>query len=380
MINKPITMVIAVLLTAQALAQSSLKTYTLRGHLTGAHKDSVFIDYSKNALKSTIISRPFVNGSFTITGKISGPTRVLIYFQAGENKYQFYPMGKFKEIFLEPGLLMITGNIEKPDSLILTGSKSQQELEEWNQLTALARKAKNGAIHGAMIQNDLERVNQGMASIKFYQDKVNTISYAFFLKHPNSYVTAFKLLKCADRMSLDSIKRIYNSFNNEMRKSGPGKVIAGEIKRIEATLPGREAVDFSMPDFNGTIVSIKGQKGRYTILDFADTWNDISRQSDKHLLLLYRKYQPKGLTIISLDENGFSGPYWKKAIEQDSTWVWPHVTQRLTQSDVFKQYHVYALPTKILIDPDGRIIGRFGDYDPQADNLLDRQLAAIFKQ
>jgi hypothetical protein len=51
-----------------------------------------------------------------------------------------------------------------------------------------------------------------------------------------------------------------------------------------------------------------------------------------------------------------------------------------TDNDIGEKYAIHFVPTRILINPDGKIIGRFGDNDSHADLLLDRQLVAIFKE
>jgi cytochrome oxidase Cu insertion factor (SCO1/SenC/PrrC family) len=45
------------------------------------------------------------------------------------------------------------------------------------------------------------------------------------------------------------------------------------------------------------------------------------------------------------------------------------------EKDISEKYGIHSLPTKILIDPNGVIIGR---YDEQ-ENALDEKLKEVFK-
>jgi cytochrome oxidase Cu insertion factor (SCO1/SenC/PrrC family) len=45
--------------------------------------------------------------------------------------------------------------------------------------------------------------------------------------------------------------------------------------------------------------------------------------------------------------------------------------------DLSDYYGIHSLPTKILIDPDGKIIGRYGGGG-EDDEAMDKKLASIF--
>ena len=73
---------------------------------------------------------------------------------------------------------------------------------------------------------------------------------------------------------------------------------------------------------------------------------------------------------------------WKKAIEKDGVEMFIHVLrgrkndQRMQKpdysGDISKAYAVHFLPTKYLIDNEGKIVGKFGDV------TLDIKLKEIF--
>ncbi|MNY67365.1 hypothetical protein D3C86_2049380 [compost metagenome] len=47
--------------------------------------------------------------------------------------------------------------------------------------------------------------------------------------------------------------------------------------------------------------------------------------------------------------------------------------------DISERYGISSLPTKILIDPSGKIIGRYGDRNGGSDQDLDKKLEELLK-
>jgi cytochrome oxidase Cu insertion factor (SCO1/SenC/PrrC family) len=47
------------------------------------------------------------------------------------------------------------------------------------------------------------------------------------------------------------------------------------------------------------------------------------------------------------------------------------------ESDISQYYGIHSLPTKILIDPNGIIIGRYGGGG-ESDEAMDKKFAEIF--
>ena len=71
---------------------------------------------------------------------------------------------------------------------------------------------------------------------------------------------------------------------------------------------------------------------------------------------------------------------WKKAVTEDGLpWIQVLNNQGIEQSDVTKNYNVNAFPTKILLDPTGKIIGRFTgtSADPGVKDDLTEALKSV---
>jgi len=122
------------------------------------------------------------------------------------------------------------------------------------------------------------------------------------------------------------------------------------------------------------------------LLDFWASWCAPCRKGNPHLLELYERYRSRGLEIIGVSDDDSKPEAWKKAVEKDGIGVWKHVLRGLKRTanggydnseDKSKSYGIHTLPTKILIDPTGKIIGRYGGGGEQ-EEAMDAKLAALF--
>lgn len=118
-------------------------------------------------------------------------------------------------------------------------------------------------------------------------------------------------------------------------------------------------------DLNGTAVDFNALKGRYVLLDFWGSWCHPCRASHPHLKELYSKFKDKGFEIIGIaSEHAKTAEerhkLWTTAITEDGlTWLQVLNNENVEQFDAVKEYGVTAFPTKILLDRDGNIIGRY---------------------
>ncbi|MBD0833379.1 TlpA family protein disulfide reductase, partial [Aestuariibaculum sediminum] len=131
-------------------------------------------------------------------------------------------------------------------------------------------------------------------------------------------------------------------------------------------------------------------KGKYLLIDFWASWCVPCRKGNPHLISLYHKYHSKGLEILGVSDDDRAHDKWKNAVEKDGIGIWHHVLrgleykegtyQRINKDkDISDAYNIHSLPTKILVDPNGVIVGRYGGGGGTDDDM-DKDLAEIFNQ
>ncbi|NLR81181.1 TlpA disulfide reductase family protein [Chitinophaga eiseniae] len=135
---------------------------------------------------------------------------------------------------------------------------------------------------------------------------------------------------------------------------------------------------------NGETITPGAWQGKYLLIDFWGSWCHPCRASHPHLKELYEKYHSKGLVIIGVaNETGKDiaqqRKTWLQAIAQDQLpWYQLLNNEQQTQFDAVTAFRVNAFPTKILLDKDGNIVGRYtGNGD--GSNELTAQLEQVFR-
>ena len=406
--KKIFSVVAALMLLQQAYAQQGAgKSFTINGTLHGAHVDSVLFFYEDAAGNYAHQKKPVVNNKFTITGNISQPGSGRVMFKkTGEVISPYDQYKRVREFYIEPGALKLSGDPADLKGLKLTGSKSEDENQELNSNIDPIREEMKPLEEKYTKANkeymDAEKNKKPVSvldSLKYiaaglhdqfdpYDFRIKKITYQFFLDHPNSYVTLDMMRGYTANMSLDSAKRVYNAFNDKMKASSGGQEIAKNIKQIEAGSPGAMAPLFTKTDINGNPLSLSDFKGKYVMLDFWASWCVPCRKSNPHMIELYNKYKGKGFDVIGIADDDGRPEVWKAAVTKDNVGIWHNVMRGINMdmimkhipnpNDLDEQYGIASIPTKILIGPDGKILGRYGDSFGGSEEDMDKMLASIF--
>ncbi|HWV69222.1 TlpA disulfide reductase family protein [Chitinophaga sp.] len=203
---------------------------------------------------------------------------------------------------------------------------------------------------------------------------------AFFNSHPNSLYSMYMLYRMQAIMELDSLKTTYNKMGSAAKNNVYAKFIGNRIASLEATAVGQPAIPLRKKDMDGREVSLETLKGRYVLLDFWGSWCHPCRASHPHLKELYGKYKAEGFEIVGIaSENGSAEKcrkVWLDAIKMDGiNWVNVLNNEGIEQFDAVTAYGVSAFPTKILLDKEGKIIGRWIGGEAKE---LDVKLKEVF--
>jgi thiol-disulfide isomerase/thioredoxin len=355
--------------------------FTLKGKLNSVHMDSVILYYKDTVGQEVFQCRPIYNDVFIISDDIIRPVPARMFFKnTDEVLTDSQIAARQMNIFLEPGLLLLTGNPNRMASIKITGSQSQDELDTLNNSIAPVIAEMRPLAIAYQKETDPEKAAIIRTKFEPYEDRIKSISYHFFTNHPNSYVTANQMLYYVNQVSLDSSRRIYKIYSDELKQTAEGKSLAAEIKKMESVLPGKMAPDFTTTDVNGRTITLSNYKGNYVLLDFWASWCPSCRKGNPHMAELYKKYQNKCFEMIGIADDDGTQEAWKKAIARDSLIAWSNVLSGGESDDnISEKYAIHFVPTRILIDPTGKIIGRFGDNN-NSDVNMDRMLWDIFRK
>jgi thiol-disulfide isomerase/thioredoxin len=385
------------------------KPFTIKGTLTGAHVDSATLYYDAGAGNYTHITSPVTNNKFIITGSIAHPISARIIFKkTGEDIPRQQEEDRMREFYIEPADLTITGDPINVKTLVVTGSKTEAEYDELNSKIEPIREEEkplevtyDKANEEYMNAEKSKKPTSVLDSLKDiaadlhdkfepYNSRIKKVTYQFFLNHPNSYITLDMMRYYFSSMSLDSAKQVYNAFNDELKNTPEAKELMDHIKQIEAGSPGAVAPLFTKTDIHGKSLSLADFKGKYVMLDFWASWCVPCRKSNPHMIELYNKYKSKGFDVIGIADDDGKVAVWNAAVAQDKVGIWHNVMRGLdwdmirkkipNPNDLDEQYGIASIPTKILIGPDGKILGRYGDSQGGTEEDMDKMLASIFNK
>ncbi len=378
-----------------SFAQNAANVFELKGKITGQKDGLLYLYYTNNENKRVKDSSLISDGAFSFNGNVPEPT--MAYLSLKEEKRTELNSTNF---FLEPSVIRVELKLNDFKNAKFTGSKTQAEYEELEKSKAAIRKemeplsqeyAKAGEVYREAVKNKaddktLDSLREKSAAIheKFepFNQRSDKKDYAFFAQHPDSYVTAYMLRFHVSELSLDSLQLFYDRFGEKLQQSSAGKELYAEIAKLRGGSPGSMAKGFTTVDINGNTLSLADYKGKYVLLDFWASWCVPCRKGNPHLKELYTKYKSKGIEFIGIADDDRAEDAWKKAVDKDGIGIWKHVRRGLKyangeydrSTDISENFGIHTLPTKILIDPKGMIVGRYGE-EPEE---LDKKLKEVF--
>jgi thiol-disulfide isomerase/thioredoxin len=308
-------------------------------------------------------------------------------------------------IYLEPGSMTVKLVYNKFSELKMWGSKTQSEQDELNKQKAeLMAKLKplsdayieaNNAYIAAMrnansdqatVARLKEKANEAKDAMGPVQRQIGSVELNFIENHPQSFVSATLLRYKISSLSYTKVEEYYNRLSEEIKQSSIGKEIKKEIDDLKSGSPGAKAFVFESEELRGGRLSLADYKGKYVLVDFWASWCIPCRKGNPHLLELYKKYKDKGFEIIGVSDDDSKPENWRKAVEEDGIGVWKHILRGLKRTadggfdrsaSISDRYGIHTLPTKILIDPQGVIVGRYGGGG-ENDEAMDKKLREIF--
>lgn len=358
------------------------KNFSIKGKIAGKKTGYVYLSYPVGEAYKTD-SAAIRNGSFLFKGKLAEPFRA--NFAASRNIRDFDDPN-ITTIFIEPAAMEMTVTYGAFKKLVLKGSVSNDEFEGLNRKKAPIEQEMAPVRAAYRKEKDHEKAAAIREQFEPFNARMDKIDEAFIRSHPDSYISAYLMRFKMSSMKLAEAKAIYNTWTERIKNSITGKDVYQEILELESGSPGSVAKAFSATDINGEKLSLGDFKGKkYILVDFWASWCVPCRKGNPHLLALYSKYKDKGLEIVGISDDDSNPAAWKKAVEKDQIGVWKHVLRGLkmsdkgydTTNDISKGYGIHSLPTKILIDKEGVIIGRYGGGG-ENDAAMDKKLAEIF--
>ena len=334
--------------------------------------------------------------TFTISGTITNPGSVkkVYLFQADSaglsmvdstnlsesGKFQFKRSSSYQNLFdIRTGRTAVFDVIAKNGDDIsfstdladtarkynISGSEGSEKIKEFNQIdnvynkqiTLITEQYRAEAekighesdslikVYRPLLEKQLNL--QGAAILNFANNNKESLAGFFAVTglDPNKYEQ--QLVAYADDLQA---KNLFN--DNPTVKRFVRNMM--EVKPISV---GHKAPEFNTIGLDGKPVKLSDYKGKYVLVDFWASWCAPCRQENPNVVKQYGIYKSKGLNIlgISLDVDKAK---WQDAINQDKL-SWNHASDlKNFEGPTERLYHINAIPSNFMIDPQGNIVAK----------------------
>lgn len=335
--------------------------YKISGEIKGlTNGTNVYLDREDEKLGIvTVDTVKVLGGKFSFKGKAKEPEMHSIRFDNPQTGFA---------IVVESGNIKVTGVKDSIPNAKLTGTDNNDELQSFNKnAQKMQKKMINfekenmATIQKAQQTNDTVAINKLKKQYEVIQKEFTAETYKYVETHPKSFLSVL-IIKGMLRdfePNFDKIKKYYDGLDESVKKLKPGRVIRTKLDGLDAVAVGKKAPDFSAPNPDGKMISLKESLGKVTIIDFWASWCQPCRKKSPEFLALYNEFHNKGLNFIgvALEQKG-QRVQWKEAIAKDKL-PWVHVSNlQYWQDPIALKYSVEGIPSTFLLDKNGIIVAK----------------------
>lgn len=316
------------------VAQQKTESYTIVGNMEGA-TGKVYLTISDKRNPAIIDSTTAHNGKFQFTGSIDLPIMVQI---DDDNMKTIVP-----PFFLDNNRILVYGSTHNPRNVNVYGSITNGKFLEY----------KNQIDH-------IIRHNSGSGQRIDLLPEINQITINFIENNTDCVVSAYLLSsELSNSMPPYILMQKINTLSHDVQKSIYIKKLREQVDAIRATRIGERFTEISLPSVTGEIVKLSAvvESGKYVLIEFWASWFGPCDLENSQLKAIYDRFAPKGFEIyaVSLDKRR---DQWIREIST-SRMPWIHVSNlSMWNCPAVKRYAIKAIPSNILISPDGTIIAR----------------------
>lgn len=385
MINKSILTALFIINSSQ-FSMGQTDSFIISGKIKGL--DSKFLSmyiYDASFTRGyRMDSIQVVNEAFSFTSTINKLLYAIIYPNVERTVKRVargYIPAKSSvfQFFVFPGAsVRFSGKITDFVDAYPSGDKTNNDFAKLNKsVYPLLNKSVNLSVKMSnKMATDSLVVRKMKDTIEILDKQVVSIKEKFVNDNPSSVAAIWLLsdMMIRSQVSNDAATVLFGKMNEEKLVGITYYTeVAKRIDGISATSIGKQVPDinsFNTPD--GKKFELAFLRGKYVVLDFWGTWCGPCISGMPKMKEYLVKYKDK-IEIVGVAQESDDGERWRKFLKEKPDYNWHHVLSRNNEDYILK-FNVAGFPTKIIVDPEGKILARYVGEDDEIYKKLDEIL------
>lgn len=359
--------------------QPAQKQTTITGTLTGMESDTLTVNYfavsdlSRRTLNTDTVA--LQAGKFTCQLENDSVPMEVYFYAKPRNGAPMKLLRKSMGVVAFPGeTVELSGSM---DEYHMKGNAFHQAYEEVRTLCKPYEDKMHGITQVIMgMQSDGTLTPERLDSLRQIYEPINAdmkkVKEDYIRQHPDEDISVY-LISDLGKEAGDFLDLI-----GEKAQNGPMAPLYKSMKeaierqkaREEARknmVEGAVAPDFTQKDLQGKDLTLSSLRGKYVVLDFWGSWCGWCIKGIPDMKKYYEKYKDR-MEILGVDCRD-TEEKWKAAVEKYEL-PWLHV-RNTDETDITVKYGIQGYPTKIVIDPEGKVAKIVIGEDPAFYKYLD---------
>jgi len=232
-------------------------------------------------------------------------------------------------------------------------------------------------LNGYIAMKSKERLNKSDSIKKQEPDALFNESLHVIKEFKSDSIRAYALFNAMNMKlqqdGLAGFENYYAYFKENNRDPHYAEQLKIVYDEKQLLAPGQPAPLFTLEDVDGNMVSLNDFKGKYVYIDFWQTLCSRSARELPYLLNLYSDYKDENIEFVSISVNEDEN-VWRDYVKENKNIGTSLRVPKSWDSETYKDYQVFGLPSFILIDTEGNII------DPNAAKPSSTEIRETFDQ
>lgn len=285
------------------------------------------------------------------------------------------PDNQYIPVYTAPGDVMtISVSSESPLKYSVKGSKLMEDIARLDsEATAINAEARALMTDGGT-----------PAALQLLEKRYNDLFKNYIAQNPKSTAVPFAIMNLSGQDFIDAFDAMTAEAKAsplfpvlEQQRVYVERQIEADRKKAQLSSGTVEAPDFTLPDVSGKQVSLSQFRGKWVVIDFWGSWCPWCIKGFPALKEAYKKYAGK-LEVVGVDCNDPMDA-WKKALTKyELPWVNVYNAEQ-NGPQLLESYGVEGFPTKVIVNPEGKIVNITSGENPAFFDVLDSLINKVSK-